>query len=265
MNKEEYWQTVNILFDKLVADFRHRYNESIDTEFLYEVRIGEIERLWSFSDYIIGFNGAEPIYDGGPLRYVYSALADGKRDYDNQQHLELDAYLQFKKWLEGEPTIWDKATTKGPTKIRQYNIGDTGKLVQNENIPKMRAALENQDLNEFFKILKAIFASAPYYLSKQNESDFHRDFHLILTLSDFKIESEVPTNQGRIDSVVETKNIIYIMEFKITDVEEALTQIKKRKYYEKYMNKGKRIIPIGVTFNTKEKNISNWHILSIES
>jgi len=102
MNQNEYWRQVDVKLNELISDFKNRYRESIDTEFLREVRLGEIEKLWAYSDYRIGYNGNKAVYDGGQLRFAYDDLSVGKRDYDNPEHLELDAYLKFKKYLNGD-------------------------------------------------------------------------------------------------------------------------------------------------------------------
>ena len=53
-------------------------------------------------------------------------------------------------------------------------------------------------------------------------------------------------------------NTIYIIEFKVDTKENALKQIKEKKYYEKYLNDNKNIYLIGIGFNTDDKNISEF-------
>lgn len=271
MDKNKYWKDVRIKFDKLVADFQRRCRESVDTEFLPEIRLAEIQKVWDTSDYIIGYNGNVPFYDGGPLRFAYADLVAGKRDYNNTEHLELDAYLQFEKWLNREPTFWQSTTaSRTIEKKQEYNWNHVQKQNINSELQAsgnaaIHDALSRQDLDTFFTELKAIFASVPYYILKKDESSFHRDIHLTLTALGFKIESEVPTNKGRIDAVIEIDSFIYILELKITDVEKALTQIKKKKYYQKYMNKGKEVILVGVVFNTADGDIVNWKSINLSN
>jgi hypothetical protein len=71
-----------------------------------------------------------------------------------------------------------------------------------------------------------------------------------------KIRAEVKTNIGRIDVVIDSKSI-YILEFKLNGTkEEALTQIKTKKYYEPFLNLGKTIYLVGLEF--KEKNVGEF-------
>ena len=71
-----------------------------------------------------------------------------------------------------------------------------------------------------------------------------------------KIKAEVKTNIGRIDVVIDSKSI-YILEFKLNGTkEEALTQIKTKKYYEPFLKEGKTIYLVGLEF--KEKNVGEF-------
>ena len=52
---------------------------------------------------------------------------------------------------------------------------------------------------------------------------------------------------------------IFILEFKVDmPAEAALEQIKTKKYYEKYLSSGKKIILIGIHFDSKIRNIAGF-------
>jgi len=77
----------------------------------------------------------------------------------------------------------------------------------------------------------------------------------------FEITTEVKTNRGRIDAVVQVEGRIYIFEFKLFGTkDEALAQIKKQKYYEKFLVTTTEIYLIGVEFSQIERNIGQWII-----
>ncbi|HNI98092.1 MAG TPA: AAA family ATPase [Leptospiraceae bacterium] len=81
-------------------------------------------------------------------------------------------------------------------------------------------------------------------------------FYLIFSLIGMKIKTEVKTNIGRIDAVIDD-NHTYIFEFKLNGTKaQALQQIKDRKYHEKYTNKGKSVYLIGVEF--QNRNIGEY-------
>lgn len=79
-----------------------------------------------------------------------------------------------------------------------------------------------------------------------------------------RVQSEVSTSDGRADCVVETNDRIYILEFKLDESGEvALAQIRLKKYYQAWWQKGKPIMAIGVNFSSKTKNIEDWKMEEI--
>ncbi len=50
------------------------------------------------------------------------------------------------------------------------------------------------------------------------------------------------------------------MEFKMGGEQKALKQIKEKKYYEKYLGKGKEIVLLGIGFDPAKRNIGNYVI-----
>ena len=62
-------------------------------------------------------------------------------------------------------------------------------------------------------------------------------------------QSEILTSIGRIDLVLPSKDTVYIFELKINkDPQVALQQILDKRYYEKYLDQGKHLILIGLSF-----------------
>ncbi len=123
----------------------------------------------------------------------------------------------------------------------------------------MRLALEKTDLERFFLVLKSIFASVPYQIAGTQEAYFHSIVHVCLTLTGYVVHSEIPTNQGRMDAVLDTGEHIYIFEFKLREsAGEALAQIRTKGYPERYRAAGKTLTLIGVAFDTEAKNVKEW-------
>ena len=75
-----------------------------------------------------------------------------------------------------------------------------------------------------------------------------------------KVEAEEKTNIGRMDISVEVYDgLYYIIELKLDlSADAALRQIKRKKYYEKYMKRGNTIHLLGINFSSKERNIVDW-------
>ncbi|MBC7474395.1 MAG: ATP-binding protein [Candidatus Sericytochromatia bacterium] len=119
--------------------------------------------------------------------------------------------------------------------------------------------IEQNNLEEFFNILKDVFTHIPSVIfMSDKEAYYHTIIYLILTLIGVRINVEVHTNKGRIDAVIETETHIYVFEFKMTNTNQAIKQIESKKYYESYLLSDKVIYLIGVSFDSNERNISKW-------
>ena len=78
------------------------------------------------------------------------------------------------------------------------------------------------------------------------------------------IRNEDTTNKGRIDFTVVMPDSIFIFEIKMKSIKQnALAQIKDRKYYEKYLAERKQIFLIGIEFDETKINISEFEYETI--
>jgi hypothetical protein len=126
-------------------------------------------------------------------------------------------------------------------------------------LEQINESLEADDMDRFVQELKTLFASIPQPIFIDGrEAYYHSVIYLVLRLNGAEVRAEDPTNMGRIDAVVETGKKIYIMEFKMGSEQKALDQIKEKKYYEKYLGKGKEVVLMGVGFDPGERNIGNY-------
>lgn len=122
---------------------------------------------------------------------------------------------------------------------------------------QLTTALKDNDINLFCAYLQSLLANIPYQIHIHEKSYYHSLFQIIGSLLGLETDSEISTDKGRIDMVISTKNFIYIFEFKFNaDAEKALKQIEERKYYEKYLLKGKDIILVGVSFKFIKKKFT---------
>jgi hypothetical protein len=131
----------------------------------------------------------------------------------------------------------------------------TGMTIQDLN----RAFLA-KDLPQVQAILNSLLADLPSetYL-KQSEGLYHGLVHLVFNYLGMFAQSEVHSSNGRADAIVQTLTDIYIFEFKFNKTaEEAITQIKKNKYADKYRAANKTITGIGVNFSSDKKQIDGW-------
>ncbi len=128
-------------------------------------------------------------------------------------------------------------------------------------------ALSSANLEKFKNSLISLFASLPYNNYAKNNINIYEGFYAsvvyaFLSSLGLKQIPEDVTNKGRLDLTVFIEDKIYIIEFK-TNRQNALLQIKEKKYYEKYLNLNRYIYLIGINFNTEEKNISDFEYKKI--
>ena len=81
----------------------------------------------------------------------------------------------------------------------------------------------------------------------------------IFLLSGKYVHTEKHTSQGRIDSVVETPEHVYLFEFKVDKpVEVALEQIERNGYAMPYAGDTRTVHKIGAVFSTKTRTLADW-------
>lgn len=122
--------------------------------------------------------------------------------------------------------------------------------------------LQTEDIDAFMETMTAIYASIPYSLeSKRDEAYFHTVFYLMVSASGVDARSEVLTYKGRIDLMMEFSDKLYIIEFKCNQSARAgIRQIREKGYADPYRQSGKKIILMGINFDTEKRNVSEWLI-----
>jgi hypothetical protein len=134
-------------------------------------------------------------------------------------------------------------------------------LLSADVIVKIQDALWQKDWQAFIDVLNYVFSTVPYQIFNSNEAYYHALVHVTLTLTGNLVLSEVLTNKGRIDTVLETESFVVIFEFKMDgNAETALKQIYSKGYNERYAKSGKDLFLIGVNFDSSERKIVDWMV-----
>ena len=128
--------------------------------------------------------------------------------------------------------------------------------------------LEEGNITELKEIFHAFFASIPHDWYRNNEIAGYEGYYASIFYCYFAsigmdVRPEDSTNQGQTDLVVIMDTKILVLEFKIIEnskLGSALTQLKEKKYYEKYLNTTRdlNVYLIGVEFSKKDRNITNF-------
>jgi ATP-dependent exoDNAse (exonuclease V) beta subunit len=131
--------------------------------------------------------------------------------------------------------------------------------VQSSFIFDMVAALKKQDFDDFFQLLKSFLFTIPCDIHIAKEKYYQSIFYFVFTLVGLRLNVEVSTNRGRIDAVMVDKDWIMIFELKVDKTaQEALAQIQEKGYADQYRFQQKAIYLIGINFDSKERNVSEY-------
>jgi hypothetical protein len=123
------------------------------------------------------------------------------------------------------------------------------------------------DMQQLETALVSLFASIPYHNYANNIIQHYEGYYASVIFSylmslGFPCIAEDVTQKGRIDLTIKLPNRIIIIEFKVDQKEKALAQIKEKKYYQKYMSEAKSkeqdIYIVGICFDSKNKNITEF-------
>ena len=191
--------------------------------------------------------------------YIYDSPWEWKKypvlrfDFSKQKAKNKEELIQF---------FFEELEDNSPNaEVRQAFLNYFLRKIHKRNIIssptiKLYNPFQKEDVEEIFNVIKEVFTNIEYDLQIQQEKYYQTIFYLLFNLLGYYIQTEVKTNRDRIDAVVESKSI-FIFEFKLNgSKEEALGQIKEKKYYERYISKGKKIYLLGVEF--RDRNLGEY-------
>jgi hypothetical protein len=123
----------------------------------------------------------------------------------------------------------------------------------------MGRQLKALDAAGFTQSIRTMLENIPYSIQIGNEKYYHSLFLSWMNVLGFKTHGEVMTGSGRIDAVLEQSDTIVVSELKYhsktktsTLLRHAMKQIHDKKYYEKYLGNGKKIVLLGLAFSGKD-------------
>ena len=126
-------------------------------------------------------------------------------------------------------------------------------------------AAESGRTEDLIDIWKDFFAGLPYDIQIKAEKYYQSIIYTICRLCGMDIVTEVATNKGRIDAVLDAGQHLYIIEFKLEKTADAaLAQIDEKRYAEKYLRaareKGQAVHALGINFcyAEGERTITDW-------
>lgn len=126
---------------------------------------------------------------------------------------------------------------------------------------RMVQDLQRGDLDGFMRRVQALFAGVPYPEGKplDYEKVWRDQIYIILTMLGLSVRCEVHSATGRADCIVETKDYVYVLEFKMDrPAQEALSQIWEKCYATPYAADSREVVTVGVSFSSEKRNVTEW-------
>jgi hypothetical protein len=132
-------------------------------------------------------------------------------------------------------------------------------VMHNDMLENVTIALRNGDVDTAMESIKAFIASMPYQYDNTKEADFQTIMYIIFSLLGMYIKVEVSSALGRADAIVETKDYVYIIEYKTNQsAETALQQIEEKGYATPYLSDPRKLIRVGMNFSSKCRGLESW-------
>ena len=195
-------------------------------------------------------------FETGTPTYLVKLLKKHHYDLERMAHEEMDS--QVLNSIDSEstnpiPVIYQSGylTIKGyDEEFGMYRLGFPNREVEKgfvrfllpfyANVNKVESPFEIQkfvrevrsgDYDSFFRRLQSFFADTTNEVIREQELHYENVLFIVFKFVGFYTQVEYHTSKGRIDLVLQTDKLIYVMEFKLDGTaEEALQQIHDKHY-----------------------------------
>ena len=122
-------------------------------------------------------------------------------------------------------------------------------------------ALTKGDMDGALRLLQQFLLTVPYCDHTDYEGHYQQMFYVIFSLLGIYVDVEVRTPRGRVDVVLRTSSILYVMELKLNQgAEAAMRQIDLKQYPERFALCGLPVVKVGINFDGEKKTLGDWVI-----
>jgi len=130
------------------------------------------------------------------------------------------------------------------------------------NIARFVGEVRNGQPEAFMTRLVAMMADTDYRIIGDAELYFQNFLFTFFRLLGLYVEVERATSDGRTDMIVQTKDYIYIFEFKLDKTaDEALKQIDEKGYARPFATDQRPLYKIGVNFSSSKRCVDGWQVV----
>ena len=156
----------------------------------------------------------------------------------------------------------NKEVKVGLTKALIPSYVTRNTLLTTNTARRIAQCLAKQDMEGALQLLQTYLGTVPYCDNTHYEGHYQQVFFIIFSLlTDYLVDVEVHTPNGRVDIVMLSRTNLYLIEIKMNkDAQTAMQQINLKNYDQRFALCGKPIVKVGINFDTEKGNIENWVI-----
>lgn len=156
----------------------------------------------------------------------------------------------------------NKEVKVGLTKALIPSYVTRNTLITTNTARRIAQCLTKQDMEGALQLLQTYLATVPYCDNTHYEGHYQQVLFIIFSLlTDYLVDVEVHTPNGRVDIVMLSRTNLYLIEVKMNkDAQCAMQQINLKEYHKRFALCGKPIVKVGINFDTEKGNIMDWKI-----
>ena len=156
----------------------------------------------------------------------------------------------------------NKEVKVGLTKALIPSYVTRNTLATTNTARRIAQCLAKQDMEGALQLLKTYLGTVPYCNNTHYEGHYQQVLFIIFSLlTDYLVDVEVHTPNGRVDIVMLSRTNLYLIEVKMNkDAQTAMQQINLNDYRRRFALCGKPIVKVGINFDSDKGNIDDWTI-----
>ena len=156
----------------------------------------------------------------------------------------------------------NKEVKVGLTKALIPSYVSQNTLATTNTARRIAQCLAKQDMDGALQLLKTYLGTIPYCDNTDYEGHYQQVLYIIFSLlTDYLVDVEVHTPNGRVDIAMISRTNLYVIEIKMNkSAEAAMEQINLKDYRQRFALCGLPIVKVGINFDTEKHTIDNWTI-----
>lgn len=156
----------------------------------------------------------------------------------------------------------NKEVKVGLTKALIPSYVTRNTLATTNTARRIAQALDKRDMDGALRLLQTFLGTIPYCENTNYGGHYQQLLFVVFSLlTDFLVDVEVHTPNGRVDIVLLTRTDLYLIELKLNKTaQESIRQIDLKDYRQRFALCGKPVTKVGINFDAEKKTIGNWVI-----